>query len=130
MAESAVEKDIFLIDHPEFKLCEEVAYPNGGSSRFYDNGKDMIIIDNKPSLLIKALKIAKINRIYVLFDIFFSLLVKLTFVLLATLIPSFPLYITVIADTGLTAFLIILSLSIAKLKIKSAYQPLKTEVTS
>ena len=45
MAESAVEKDIFLIDHPEFKLCEEVAYPNGGSSRFYDNGKDMIIID-------------------------------------------------------------------------------------
>ena len=45
MAESAVEKDIFLIDHPEFKLCEEVAYPNGGSSRFYDDGKDMIIID-------------------------------------------------------------------------------------
>ena len=45
MVESAVEKDIFLIDHPEFKLCEEVAYPNGGSSRFYDNGKDMIIID-------------------------------------------------------------------------------------
>ena len=106
-----------------------IAIGKEGTDLTLDNS-DMIIIDNKPSLLIKALKIAKINRIYVLFDIFFSLLVKLTFVLLATLIPSFPLYITVIADTGLTAFLIILSLSIAKLKIKSAYQPLKTEVTS
>lgn len=106
-----------------------IAIGKEGTDLTLDNS-DMIIIDNKPSLLIKALKIAKINRIYVLFDIFFSLIVKLTFVLLATLIPSFPLYITVIADTGLTAFLIILSLSIAKLKIKSAYQSLKTEVTS
>ena len=106
-----------------------IAIGKEGTDLTLDNS-DMIIIDNKPSLLIKALKIAKINRIYVLFDIFFSLIVKLTFGLLATLIPSFPLYITVIADTGLTAFLIILSLSIAKLKIKSAYQPLKTEVTS
>ena len=95
-----------------------IAIGKEGTDLTLDNS-DMIIIDNKPSLLIKALKIAKINRIYVLFDIFFSLLVKFTFILLATLIPSFPLYITVIADTGLTAFLIILSLSIAKLKIKS-----------
>lgn len=45
MAESDTSKDLFLKEHPEFTLCDQVVYPNGGKSSFYDNGKDMIIID-------------------------------------------------------------------------------------
>lgn len=45
MAESAVTKDQFLIEHTDFSLHEQVNYPNGGRTRFYDNGLDMIIID-------------------------------------------------------------------------------------
>ena len=46
MAESAIKEDEFLIQHEDFTLKEEVTYPNGGTSRFYENGVDMVIIDN------------------------------------------------------------------------------------
>ena len=46
MAESAIKEDEFLIQHADFTLREEVTYPNGGTSRFYENGVDMVIIDN------------------------------------------------------------------------------------
>ncbi len=46
MAKSTIEKDIFLIEHKDFSLTEVVHYPNGGCSRFYDNGIDMVIIDD------------------------------------------------------------------------------------
>jgi len=38
-------KDSFLVQHTDFSLREQVKYPNGGQSRFYDNGTDMVIID-------------------------------------------------------------------------------------
>lgn len=46
MVEFNTSKDLFLIQHTDFSLREEVTYPNGGTSRFYDNGVDMVIIDN------------------------------------------------------------------------------------
>ena len=45
MVESDTKKDLFLNDHPGFRLCDLVEYPNGGRSEFYENGTDMIIID-------------------------------------------------------------------------------------
>jgi hypothetical protein len=39
-------KDKFIIQHTGFSLREQVVYPNGGTSRFYDNGVDMVIIDD------------------------------------------------------------------------------------
>ena len=47
MVESGVKEDLFINQHPDFSLKEEVGYPNGGSSRFYENGRDMVIIDHK-----------------------------------------------------------------------------------
>lgn len=38
--------DNFLTQHTDFLLREQVCYPNGGISRFYDNGTDMVIIDD------------------------------------------------------------------------------------
>ena len=47
MAESIPEKDQFLIAYPNYVLRETVTYPNGGVSRFYDGGVDMVIIDDE-----------------------------------------------------------------------------------
>ena len=46
MVESSIKEDQFLIQHTDFILKEEVTYPNGGISRFYENGTDMVIIDD------------------------------------------------------------------------------------
>lgn len=46
MVESNLKKDQFLVQHTDFSFREQVNYPNGGYSRFYDNGTDMVIIDN------------------------------------------------------------------------------------
>lgn len=47
MAESIPEKDQFLTAYPNYVLRETVTYPNGGVSRFYDDGVDMVIIDDE-----------------------------------------------------------------------------------
>ena len=47
MAESIPEKDQFLIAYPNYVLRETVTYPNGGVSHFYDDGVDMVIIDDE-----------------------------------------------------------------------------------
>lgn len=46
MVESNTSEDKFLDQHADFSLREQVIYPNGGISRFYDNGVDMVIIDD------------------------------------------------------------------------------------
>lgn len=45
MVESTPSKDQFLVEHADFSLREKIKYPNGGISNFYDNGKNMVIID-------------------------------------------------------------------------------------
>ena len=47
MVESVPKKDEFLIAYPDYVLRETVTYPNGGVSRFYDDGVDMVIIDDE-----------------------------------------------------------------------------------
>ncbi len=47
MVESIPEKDQFLIAYPNYVLRETVTYPNGSVSRFYDDGVDMVIIDDE-----------------------------------------------------------------------------------
>lgn len=45
MVEFNTSEDDFLVQHTDFSLREQVKYPNGGTSRFYDNGVDMVVID-------------------------------------------------------------------------------------
>lgn len=45
MVESNTSEGNFLVQHTDFSLRERVKYPNGGMSSFYDNGTDMVIID-------------------------------------------------------------------------------------
>lgn len=46
MVESNIKEDKFLDQHIDFSLREHVQYPNGGTTNFYDNGVDMVIIDD------------------------------------------------------------------------------------
>ena len=60
MVESNTSKDSFLVQHTDFSLREQVKYTNGGVSNFYDNGIDMVIIDEN------------ICTMYEYFDIFLN----------------------------------------------------------
>ena len=73
---------------------------------------DVVIMNDHPSSLITAHKIAKLVRNQSIFNIAFSLLIKMTIVACSLLIPGFPLYVAVIADTGLLVVCILLSISI------------------
>ena len=45
MVELDIEKEKFINRYTDFSIREQVDYPNGGVSVFYDNGKDAVIID-------------------------------------------------------------------------------------
>lgn len=45
MVELDIEKEKFISRYTDFSVREQVNYPNGGVSLFFDNGKDAVIID-------------------------------------------------------------------------------------
>ena len=46
MVKPDTSKDEFLDQHKQFSLSDFITYPNGGCSKFYDDGNDMVIIDD------------------------------------------------------------------------------------
>lgn len=79
---------------------------------------DVVLTNDNPSKVITALKISHLVRKYVLFDIIFSLVIKVTIMILATCLSSFPLYAAVVADTGLTVVLVLVTITILYHKFK------------
>lgn len=84
---------------------------------------DIVIMNDDPIKVYDAVKIAKIARHVAVFNIVFSLLVKITvavLVLIQDFIPGFsiPMYIAVLADTGLTVIMVLNSLAVLYRKIK------------
>jgi Cd2+/Zn2+-exporting ATPase len=86
-----------------------VAMGGVGSDLAIQNA-DVVIMNDDPSKLVLAYKIAKATRARALSDIILALLVKLTIMLLAIFLPGFPLLVAVLADTGLTMVLVLFSL--------------------
>ncbi len=86
-----------------------IAMGGAGSDLAIDNA-DLIIMNDNPSKVLLSLKIASLVRKHVIFNIAISLLVKLTIMFLALTLETFPMIISVIADTGLTMVLIVISL--------------------
>lgn len=84
---------------------------------------DVVIMNDKPSKIYDAYKIAKIARRVSLFNIVFSLGIKIGIELAAFITSLFgradiiPMWLAVIADTGLTVLLVINSLLILYRKI-------------
>ncbi len=86
-----------------------IAMGGAGSDLAIDNA-DLIIMNDNPSKVLLSLRIASLVRKHVIFNIAISLLVKLTIMFLALTLETFPMIISVIADTGLTMVLIVISL--------------------
>ncbi len=99
-------------DAPSIALAD-VGFAMGGiGSDLAMESADVVIMDDDIMKVGKSLKIAKICRDYVLGAIIISLLIKATILILAILVPNFPLLAAVAADTGLTLLMVLVSISI------------------
>jgi len=80
---------------------------------------DIVIMNDDPVKVYDAIKIAKIARRVSIFNIIFSLLVKIAVAVLV-IIPQIeiPMYVAVIADTGLTVIMVLNSLAILYRKVR------------
>ncbi len=85
---------------------------------------DIVIMNDDPAKIYDAVKISKIARHTAVFNIIFSLFVKIAVAVLVVMhefIPSFPeipMYVAVLADTGLTVVMVLNSLAVLYRKIK------------
>lgn len=73
---------------------------------------DILIMDDSLSKVEKTMKIARMCRKYVLGAIITSLIVKVIILVLAIVLPGFPLLAAVAADTGLTLLMVLVAISI------------------
>jgi Cd2+/Zn2+-exporting ATPase len=94
-----------------------VAMGGIGSDMAIDSA-DVVIMNDDPSKVVTALKIARATRRRAIWDIVIALSVKLAVMLCAIFIPTMPLLIAVLADTGLTMVLVIFSLLLLYKKIR------------
>ena len=94
-----------------------IAMGGAGSDLAIDNA-DVVIMDDNPLKVAFALSIASKVRGQVLFNIIFSLCVKLTILLLSIFLSGFPMWIAVLADTGLTMVLILITMGLLRRKIR------------
>ena len=84
---------------------------------------DIVIMNDDPIKVYEALKISKIARRVSIFNITFSLIVKAVVAVLAIISkPAFgfelPMYVAVLADTGLTVVMVLNSLAVLYRKLK------------
>lgn len=84
---------------------------------------DIVIMNDDPVKVYDAVKIAKMARHTAVFNIIFSLIVKLSvavLVIVQEFVHSFeiPMYIAVLADTGLTVLMVLNSLAVLYRKVR------------
>ncbi len=105
-------------DAPSIALADVgIAMGGGGSDMAIENA-DVVIMNDDFSKIITAIAIAKKTRNRAVIDVAVALFVKVTIAILAIIMPyiangtELPMFIAVLADTGLTALLIIFSVSL------------------
>ena len=84
---------------------------------------DVVIMNDDPLKIYDVVRIAKIARNTAIFNVIFSLLVKISIAVLVIIqdfIPGFmvPMYVAVLADTGLTVVMVLNSLLVLYRKIR------------
>ena len=77
---------------------------------------DVVIMNDDPKKIYDAYKIAKISRRTSIFNIVFSLLLKISVIVLCLLFEV-PMFVAVLADTGLTVLMVLNSLLVLYRKI-------------
>lgn len=87
-----------------------------GSDLAVDNA-DIVIMNDNPKKIIDAINIAKFTRNKAIFNIVVALLIKISLMILSAF-GLVPMWLAVLADTGLTVLLIINSILLIYKKIK------------
>ncbi len=105
-------------DAPSISMADVGIAMGGIGSDLAIETADVVIMNDNPSKLVSALDISKKTRAQVLFNILFSILVKMTIMILALAIPEFPLLVAVLADTGLTMVLVLFTVTLLYRKVK------------
>lgn len=82
---------------------------------------DVVIMDDKPTRVNDAIKVARATRLRAIVDILVSLIVKVTIMILS-LFGLVPMWVAVLCDTGLSVILIVYSVLLIKKKIHKKKQ--------
>lgn len=101
-------------------IRSDIGFAMGGiGSDAAVNNADIVLMNDDPLKIYDTLKIAKMARNTAIFNIVFSLLVKITVLVLALLpMVPLPMYVAVLADTGLTVLMVINALMLLYRKIR------------
>lgn len=98
----------------------DVGYAMGGVGldMVIDNA-DVILMNDNPNKIYHSIKIARKTRLVALFNIFFSILIKFSAIvlILTGVLKQYGMVVAVAADTGLTVLMILHSLSLIYRKI-------------
>jgi len=110
-------------DAPSIKRSDIGIAMGGIGSDTSVESADIVIMNDDPAKVYDAYKIAKMARNTAIFNIVFSLLVKITVMVLVMLNVDLPMFVAVLADTGLTVLMVINSLillyrPVRRIKIK------------
>lgn len=105
-------------DAPSIALADVgIAMGGGGSDMAIENA-DVVIMNDNPHKVVTAINVAKKTRKRAVLDVIIALAVKFIIALLTIIMPyiangnELPMFIAVLADTGLTACLIFFSVSL------------------
>ncbi len=111
-------------DAPSIALADVGIAMGGGGSDLAIENADVVIMNDDPSKVVTAVEIAKKTMRRAILDVVIALSVKFLIAILAIIMPyiangsELPMIVAVLADTGLTAVLIVFSVSLLYSKIK------------
>lgn len=111
-------------DAPSIALADVGIAMGGGGSDLAIENADVVIMNDDPSKVVTAVEIAKKTMRRAILDVVIALSVKFLIAILTIIMPyiangsELPMIVAVLADTGLTAVLIVFSVTLLYSKIK------------
>ena len=105
-------------DAPSIALADMGVAMGGAGSDLAVENANIVIMNDDVSKIVTVKKIAKATRNRAIFNVVASLLIKLAIAACSILIPSFPLMIAVLADTGVTLLMVASSVSLLAYRVK------------